>query len=197
VLDALPFPDLLLKLGSAALDAFLLDRVRYVLEQRRSDVRNVRAVTHGRVEELAPLYLRRLLAALPEFTETPDFRTLAMVFKRVRNIARTMPDEEFDRLAADAPGMTAALTEPAERALAAEVAARHQAIHTAASTGQAYRDALAEAAKYGPTVATFFDDVLVMAEDPSVRQARLFLMKALERQILQLADVSEIVPQES
>ncbi|MEZ5284129.1 MAG: glycine--tRNA ligase subunit beta [Vicinamibacterales bacterium] len=181
----------------AALDAFLLDRVRYVLEQRRSDVRNVRAVTHGRVEELAPLYLRRLLAALPEFTETPDFRTLAMVFKRVRNIARTMPDEEFDRLAADAPGMTAALTEPAERALAAEVAARHQAIHTAASTGQAYRDALAEAAKYGPTVATFFDDVLVMAEDPSVRQARLFLMKALERQILQLADVSEIVPQES
>jgi glycyl-tRNA synthetase beta subunit len=46
-------------------------------------------------------------------------------------------------------------------------------------------------------VATFFDDVLVMAEDPKVRQARLFLMKALERQILRLADVSEIVPQES
>jgi glycyl-tRNA synthetase beta subunit len=36
-----------------------------------------------------------------------------------------------------------------------------------------------------------------MAEDPTVRQGRLFLMKALERQILRLADVSEIVPQES
>ena len=67
----------------------------------------------------------------------------------------------------------------------------------AADTGSSYREALAEAAKYGPSVATFFDDVLVMADDPKVRQARLFLMKALERQILRLADVSEIVLQES
>ena len=67
----------------------------------------------------------------------------------------------------------------------------------AADAGTGYREALAEAAKYGPSVATFFDDVLVMADDPKVRQARLFLMKALERQILRLADVSEIVPQES
>ena len=180
-----------------ALDAFLLERIRYVLEQRGSDVRNVRAVTHGALDRLSPLHLRRLLAVLPEFTETEDFRTLALVFKRVRNIAKTMPDDEFDRLVPQAAALAGVLTEPAELTLAAEIAARRDTIRTAADSGTAFREALAEAAKYGPSVATFFDDVLVMADDPAVRQARLFLMKALERQILQLADVSEIVPQES
>lgn len=177
----------------AALDSFLMDRVRYVLEQRGSDVRNVRAITHGALADLSPLHARRLLAVLPEFTETEDFRTLALVFKRVRNIARQLPDAEFDRLLPEVGTVTAGLTEPAEKALAQEIVARRGTITFAADSGTGYREALAEAAKYGPSVATFFDDVLVMADDPGVRQARLFLMKALERQILRLADVSEIV----
>lgn len=180
-----------------ALDAFLLDRVRHVLGQRGADVRNVRAVTHGSLADLSPLFARRLLAALPEFTETEDFRSLAQVFKRVRNIARTMPDDEFDRLLPEVGTLMQDLTEPAEKALAQEILTRRGTIMFTADAGTGYREALAEAAKYGPTVATFFDDVLVMADDPKVRQARLFLMKALERQILRLADVSEIVPQES
>ena len=73
--------------------------------------------------------------------------------------------------------------------------ARRGAILFAAESGTGYRDALASAALYGPTVAKFFDDVMVMADDPKLRQARLFLMKALEFQILRLADVSEIVPE--
>jgi glycyl-tRNA synthetase beta subunit len=35
----------------------------------------------------------------------------------------------------------------------------------------------------------------VMADNPSVRDARLRLMRQLEALILQLADVSEMVPQ--
>jgi glycyl-tRNA synthetase beta subunit len=35
-----------------------------------------------------------------------------------------------------------------------------------------------------------------MADDPQLREARLQLMKRLETLILQLADVSEIVPEE-
>ena len=65
------------------------------------------------------------------------------------------------------------------------------------SSGQGFRQAFGEAARLGPTVAKFFDDVLVMAEDARLRDARLRLMKRLEALILQLADVSEIVPEES
>jgi glycyl-tRNA synthetase beta chain len=65
------------------------------------------------------------------------------------------------------------------------------------ASGQGYRQAFAEAAKLGPAVANFFDDVMVMTDDARLRDARLRLMKRLEVLILQLADVSEIVPEES
>jgi glycyl-tRNA synthetase beta chain len=177
------------------LDAFLVDRLRFALEQRGADVRNVRAVTHHPTAALAPLFAKRLLAVLPEFTGTEAFRALAMVFKRVRNIAKNMSDEEFERLAPDIGALSQIYVEPAEKALVQDVVARRGAILFAAETGAGYRDALASAALYGPTVAKFFDDVMVMTDDPKLRQARLFLMKALEFQILRLADVSEIVPE--
>ena len=177
------------------LEAFLVDRLRFVLEQRGSDVRNVRAVTHHAPSTLVPLFARRLLAVLPEFTGTDAFRALAMVFKRVRNIAKALSDEEFERLSPEVGAISQVLVEPAEKALVQDVMSRRGGIIFAAESGTGYRDALASAALYGPTVATFFDDVMVMADDPKLRQARLFVMKALEFQILRLADVSEIVPE--
>ena len=72
---------------------------------------------------------------------------------------------------------------------------RQPAIDAAVASGQGFRQAFGEAAKLGPAVAKFFDDVLVMAEDRGLREARLRLMKRLETLMLQLADVSEIVPE--
>jgi glycyl-tRNA synthetase beta chain len=172
-----------------ALYEFLAERVRYVLEQRRSDVRNVRAVTAGAAPAIAPLHARRKLDVLPEFTESADFKQLAMVFKRVRNIARNLAEAASGQVDASR------LTEPAEVALLAELERREPAIRAAAASGQGYRQAFGEAARLGPPVAKFFEDVLVMAEDPEVRQARLRLMKRLEELILELADVSEVVPE--
>ena len=74
----------------APLFDFLLDRVRYVLEQRGFDVRNVRAVTWEAPAKISPLQARRKVEVLPEFTESPDFKQLAMLFKRVRNIAKNL-----------------------------------------------------------------------------------------------------------
>jgi glycyl-tRNA synthetase beta chain len=171
---------------------FLLDRVRYVLEQRGFDVRNVRAVTAGSPSAISPLQARRKVEVLPEFAASPDFQQLAILFKRVRNIARNL-----DGSAESANGAAdrTILTEPAEMALLVEIDERQPAIEAAVRAGQGYRQAFAEAAKLGPAVAKFFDDVLVMADDPRLRNARLRLMKRLETLILQLADVSEIVPE--
>ncbi len=76
-----------------------------------------------------------------------------------------------------------------------EIARRAPAIQAAVDAGDGYRKAFAEAAAFGPAVATFFDDVMVMADDPALREARLRLLRRLEALILQLADISEIVPQ--
>jgi glycyl-tRNA synthetase beta chain len=167
---------------------FMLDRVRYVLEQRGYDPRNVRAVTHSEITELSPLVAKRKLEVLPEFTETTEFKQLAVLFKRVRNIARNLEP--------GAKELGGTLKEPAEKALAAEIDRLEPVITAAVTSGTGYRQAFAEAARAGPAVAKFFDDVMVMTDDAKLRDARLRLLRRLEGLILQLADVSEIVPEE-
>ena len=170
---------------------FLLERLRYLLEERGFDRRNVRAVTHQPLDEIRPLDARRKLEVLPEFTDTADFRTLATLFKRVKNIARELRD------GSSSEDPFRSLTEPAELALRDELAARRSVIDAAVSTGAGFREAFAEAARIGPAVDRFFNEVFVMVEDPTLRNARLGLMQRVEQVILQLADVSEIVPETS
>jgi glycyl-tRNA synthetase beta chain len=184
----LTLADLVSEPADDAFWSFMADRVRFVLEQRGYDPRNVRAVTHGDPAQVSPLVAKRKLETLPEFTESGDFKQLAGLFKRVRNIAKN--------LEASAPDLGGTLTDDAELALATEVDRLAPVIEAAVSSGTGYRQAFAEAAKTGPAVAKFFDDVMVMTDDAKLRDARLRLLRRLEGLILQLADVSEIVPEE-
>jgi len=181
--------------AESRLTAFVLDRLRYLLEERGFDRRNVRAVTHQPLDEIRPLDARRKLEVLPEFTDTADFRTLATLFKRVRNIARELPGSasEAETAGSSAVAIESVLVEPAERALLAELTARRSVIDAAVATGVGFREAFAEAAGIGPAVDRFFTDVFVMADDLTLRRARLRLMREVEQVILQLADVSELV----
>ena len=172
--------------------AFLVERLRYVLEQRGHDVRNVRAVTHQLVD-VRPLDARRKLEVLPEFTGSPGFLQLATLFKRVRNIAKELPEEEYDKLRFPVSSVSSGDEEPAETTLREELERRGPKITAAVTSGEGYRAAFAEAARFGPAVDRFFTDILVMVDDPTLRLRRLALLKRLERLILQLADVSEIV----
>ena len=184
----------------AALTAFLTERLTFVLEQRGYDVRNVRAVLAGRpLDQISPLEARRMLEALPEFTGTAEFQQLATAFKRVKNIAGTTGSDPLvpgaDARSDSGADPYAALSEPAELALVAELQRRQPVIERVLESGDHFRQAFAEAAGFGPFVDRFFSDVFVMVEDPTLRQARLHLMASLARLILRLADVSEIVPQ--
>jgi len=175
------------------LHEFMTERLRYVLEQRGYDARNVRAVTHEGAAT-SPLVARRKLEALPAVVQTPAFQQLATAFKRVRNIARELDDAGGGQADRD---LAKALKEPAEKALLTEMDARRAVIERAAEKGEGFGEAFAEAAGVGPAVDRFFTEVFVMAEEPALRAARLRLMKRLERLILRLADVSEIVSEPS
>ena len=110
------------------------------------------------------------------------------LFRRAKNITKNVAAESLDAGTA----LRAALTEPSELALVEQLDARATAIRGASARG-AYRDAFAAIAALQPAVATFFDDVLVMAEDPTLRRARLALVATLRDLILDIADLSEIV----
>ena len=175
------------------MDAFLLERFRYVLEQRGFDVRNVRAVLQeSRFAQLNPADALKRLEALPEFTVSTDFQKLAVAFKRVKNIARELPDAEYDAAEKKDP-LDKLLKEPVEIALLGELQQREPVIDSVLKSGENLRRAFVEAAQFGPAVDRFFTEIFVMVDDPALRQARLRLMKRLERLILRIADISEIV----
>ena len=179
--------------GWAALEAFVRERLEYVLQQRGWPVRNIRAVVRSRpLAELRPADIEQNLRDLAGFSETESFRKLAEAFKRVRNIARELPAD-----AGAAGDLRPTLKEPAEVALLDEIERREKAINEAAAAGRDFKAAYADAAAFEPAVARFFTEVFVMAEDAKLREARLRLMKRLESLILRLGDISEIVATES
>jgi glycyl-tRNA synthetase beta chain len=165
--------------------AFLRERVVYLFEQRGFDVRNIRAVLHTWPERIDLVEARQKLEALASLSGSTELHGVATLFKRVKNISKDVPSFSGvvnpDRL-----------VEPAETALASEVAVRGAAIEAAAGRRD-YRAAFSEIAALQPSVAKFFDDVLVMADDAALREARLGLVAALRDRILRIADISEIV----
>ncbi|MBV9574640.1 MAG: glycine--tRNA ligase subunit beta, partial [Acidobacteriales bacterium] len=56
-----------------------------------------------------------------------------------------------------------------------------------------YDSALTETAKLRPALDKFFDDVMVMVDDESIRSNRLALLNTLLREFSTIADFSEIV----
>jgi glycyl-tRNA synthetase beta chain len=167
--------------------AFALERVRFALEHRGFAVEVVRAATPA--GDVSPLRARRVAEAIQGMRASEDFQALAVLFKRVKNIAPASAaghrGEALDRTA---------IVEPAEVALLAELDARRPRIE-AASARSDYRTAFVEIAGLRAAVDRFFTEVFVMADDVRVRHARLTLMADLRDLILHLADISEIIPQ--
>jgi glycyl-tRNA synthetase beta chain len=167
--------------------------VRYVLGERGIPIETVRAATHQ--ADVRPLRARRVAEALEASRASADFQALAVLFKRVKNIAKELSPDAGGGGAEARKLDRAALTEPAERALLAELDRRRPAIEQASASVD-YRRAFTEIAVLRAAVDKFFTDVFVMVDDVRLRNARLTLMAELRDLVLNLADISEVVPQE-
>jgi len=168
-----------------AVTAFLLDRLRYLFEQRGFAYDELNAVLGSAAGVPDPLDARRRLEALRDVRSSVDFEALAVAFRRVKNLSREL----------QVPAVAAVdrLTGPAEQALLAEFGRRSASIRDAAAARQ-YGQAFRIASGFRPSVDRFFTDVFVMVEDAEVRTQRLSLLRRLHELLLELADISEIVP---
>ncbi len=174
---------------------FMLERFEFVLESRGLDVRNIRAITRDRdLASIRPSDELAKLKILPEFTETPGFQELASSFKRAKNILKDVSDDELRH--AENMGVPITVSAPAEQALLHEIEDRRGVIESAVLSGDGYREAFAEAARFKPVVDKFFKDLLVMDPDLDVRKNRLRLLRRFRELILSLANISEIVAEE-
>jgi glycyl-tRNA synthetase beta chain len=180
--------------------AFAIDRVRFALESRGFAGEVVRAATPP--GDVSPLRARRVAEALQGMRASEDFQALAILFKRVKNIVPSTGSGQgpstgsgqAGELRGDAPLDRDAIVEPAERALLAELELRQPRVEGAVGRSD-YRAAFVDIAGLRAAVDRFFTEVFVMADDARTRNARLKLMADLRDLILQLADISEIIPQ--
>lgn len=133
----------------------------------------------------SPLDIDMRLRALQSFLALPDAESLAAANKRIANILR--------KVDADVSGAveTARLVEPAEQQLFQHVISMERGVNSLLARRD-YSAALAQLATLRPDVDSFFDSVMVMAEDADVRANRLGLLVRLRGMFLQIADLSRL-----
>ncbi|MBS0571051.1 MAG: glycine--tRNA ligase subunit beta [Proteobacteria bacterium] len=164
-----------------ALGDFLFERLRsYYAEQGfgTDQFDAVRAVD----PETLPDFDRRL-RAVAEFARLPEAAALAAANKRIGNILKQATDAAAGRVD------PALLDAGAERELHAAIESAVGAIAPLATSGR-YVDMLRTLAALRAPVDAFFDQVMVMAEDPAKRRNRVALLAGLRRLFLQVADIS-------
>ncbi len=170
-----PRPDVEHDLGE-----FLLDRMRYVLVTRGFAPDEVEAVLGAREPDALddPQECLQRVRALHRvrLEATEDFDHLAVAFKRARNILAGQPPSVVDR---------ALLGEDAEREL-------HEAVGRLSGIDGGYEARLRSLAGLRGPVDRFFDDVMVMAEDPKVRANRLGLLSQALSLFYRIADISKL-----
>ncbi|MSP15510.1 MAG: glycine--tRNA ligase subunit beta [Myxococcales bacterium] len=133
--------------------------------------------------------------AVARLRDRADFEPLGVAFRRVANIldgqdASGVPDSaQFVHESEGA--LYAAFTAVRERVGAATERAR-TASATAASAAADYGVALAELATLEPHVARFFDGVMVLDPEPTVRRNRLALLGMVNAAFLRIADFRKL-----
>jgi glycyl-tRNA synthetase beta chain len=174
---------------------FFGERQAYLLERRGFRYDEIRAASPADPSALTPYDLTRRVQALSEARKAAGFEALAVLFKRVKNITKDF--RPGPSTPAGFPALRAALKEPAEHALLAELEQRWPRIEQALA-GERFLDAMTQLAHLHGPVDRFFVDVLVMADDPALREARLALLTMLRDTILMTGgDISEIAPDET
>jgi glycyl-tRNA synthetase beta chain len=126
--------------------------------------------------------VRARIAAVAEFKTHPDFEPLTMAFKRVGNIIKE---------GVDAPVDPSIFQDSAEGALYEAIQAVKNSVDEKVVSGL-WLDALTELATLRGPVDSFFDRVMVMAEDQRVRSNRLALLTVIARMFGKVADFSKI-----
>lgn len=160
-----------------ALLKFLRDRLKVWLSGQNLDSRIIEAVLAS-ASELDGLDLLRRAQALQTMQNEAAFEQLAAANKRIRNILSDAQPGALD---------SSCLQEPAEKALA-------DALQTTGADfsqhleNRDYKASMLSLAELSAPITQFFDEVLVNAEEPALRNARYALLNIFAERCQALAD---------
>ena len=159
---------------------FMLGRFRAWYQDEGIAVDVIQAVLARRPTRPADFDAR--VRAVSHFRTLDSAEALAAANKRVSNIL-AKADAAIGEI------NLSACVEPAEKALAEAVLALRTEVQPLIAKGD-YTAVLDKLANLRAPVDSFFDNVMVNAEDPALRQNRLAILNTLQGLFLQVADIS-------
>ncbi len=174
-----------LTVGRAEIKAACLDffgsRLRFILEKRGYRYDLVGAALGPGVDQIVDVLAR--VEALDALKSSPQFEPFILMVKRIANIIKGLPAAKVN------PDL---LAEKEERELFSTLSIVSSNAQPMIARGDFAR-AQGIIFKLQPELNTFFDQVLVMAEDKKIRQNRLGLLQSIAKMLLGIADYSQIV----
>jgi glycyl-tRNA synthetase beta chain len=187
------FPDEDQKRGgglAGSVYGFLTERLRYYMEAVRNlRYDTVRAVLTAKLVG-TPLTVLKCALDLERIRQSKDFGALAESAKRIKNILW-----KSSTVVPGGPLLSvneSLLEDGAEKDLHQAYLWVSKEVETLVHQ-QAFYKAFQEIASLHAVVARFFDDVLVMADAPAIRENRLHLLQNLDSLFSNIAHFSEIV----
>ncbi len=180
-----------------------LDRITTFLEERlKFYLESVRGCRHDTVEAVSavwqdfgvgsgiPVEALKRARAVEKIRDSDDYLALAAAAKRTRNILRkSASGEEYLSGTLDAD----LLHEEAEVDLYKAYVSIFDVTIRERAIAQDYETILTLTARLRPAIDRFFEQVLVMHEDPAIRTNRLLLLALFDKQVFRrVADLSKI-----
>lgn len=160
---------------------YILSRLPGEYEQEGFTPQQIQAVITLR--PVKPLDFDKRIRAVKAFAALPEAESLSAADKRIRNILKKTTD--VIPLTVD----VTLLSEPAERELYQNLLALADPVAQECAAYQ-YEKALVMLASLRTSVDRFFETVMVMVDDSSLRANRLALLSHLREQFLRIADIS-------
>lgn len=165
------------------ISAFVADRLEGLFVEEGYDAEVVSAVVAAASDRPVDVRARVLALAEVRSLRRDEFTALAAGFKRAKNILK----KEF---AAGEPDVSF-LREEAERSLHEAYIHMRESVEKA-SREKRYGDALLALAQLRTPIDHFFDSVMVLVDDPAIRENRLRLLGRIVDRVQLLADVTRL-----
>ena len=161
---------------------FIKERLRVILQQTQQYAPDLADAVLA-VGDVDIINILKRASVLAEFRLTSNFEEVYNALNRVLRILPPNAPETVD---------AALLCDTAEKQLYACITEAEPHFQESIQERD-YAKLLTQLATLQPTIDTFFDDVLVMAEEPALRTNRLALLNRIGRNIYAVADLTKIV----
>ena len=162
---------------------FLSERLRSYATDTGLALSTVQAVEAGKTTSVSDFMARA--SAVQDFSDRPEADSLIAAYKRTSNLLKQAKDEEFGDVREDW------LQDAAEKQLFIQLKESESELRSAIDDDD-YPRALEILAKLRSVLDAFFDQVMVMVDDPNLRCNRLALLGQLKALIADIADLARL-----